>query len=128
MDRYKIHKAVEYIRTQVEFPFDGLDVEESLDEVLAYFGLHPQLDAEERQQLQQDLLPLAWGDEEAEMCRLVELSMPSGLEMAKDHSRKTRCTPQGVLSSLMPSLIVEGLDTMRKGVSPFSGENAPRGG
>ena len=125
MDRYKIHKAVEYIRSRSEFPFDGIDVEESLDEVLAYFGLHPQLDEDERQQLRQDLLPLAWGDEEAEMSRLAELSVPSCLEHVRDVPGRRRCTPQGVHSLFVHPAIMACTSGMSKGVSPFSGETAP---
>ena len=125
MDRYKIHKAVEYIRTQPEFPFDGIDVEESLEGVLAYFGLHPQLDEDEREVLRQELLPLAWADEETEMFRLAELSVSAGLEHVRDDFKKRRSTPQGVLSLFQPLVIAEGLSCLKKVVSPFSGENAP---
>lgn len=125
MDRYKIHKAVEYIRTQPEFPFDGIDVEESLEEVLAYFGLHPQLDDEEFEVLRQELLPMAWADEESEVSRLAEAFASSGLEHLRDDSKKRRCPQQGASSLFHPSVIVAGLDCLKKVVSPFCGGNAP---
>jgi hypothetical protein len=84
MDRYKIHKTVEYIRTQTEFPFDGIDVEESLEEVLAYFGFHAQFDDEEREELRKDLLQLAVQAELAEMSRIVELGSTAGLDRVRD--------------------------------------------
>ncbi len=72
MKKRKIHNIVEYIRTQTEFPFDGIDIDESIEEVLAYFGLHPQLDDNERFQIQQELLPLALQAELAEVAYLAE--------------------------------------------------------
>ena len=125
MDKYKIHKAVEYIRTQPEFPFDGVDVEESLEEVLAYFGLHPQLDEDEEQVLRQELLPMVWEDEEAEVSLLVEQSAPSLLAQASDSPRAERCTREGVHLFLCQPMIVACPEGLRQGVSPLSGENAP---
>jgi hypothetical protein len=72
MNRHKLNYTVEYIRTQAEFPFDVLDVEEDLNAVLAYFGLHPELDDEERQELCRDLFPLASEAELSEIARLVD--------------------------------------------------------
>ena len=127
MDKYKIHKAVEYIRTRSAFPFDGMDVEDSLEEVLSYFGLHPQLDEEEKQVLREDLLPLAWGAEEAEIAFLAEETRLAGLMLRpRIKSREERCTPEGVhllSASIAPDLECTG--AMRQGVSPLSGENAP---
>jgi hypothetical protein len=128
MDRYKIHKVVEYIRTQPEFPFDGVDVEESLDEVLAYFGLHPQFDDEERQVLREELRPLAWSAEEAEIALLAEETRLVGLMHPSDrkHEEKSeRCAPEGGPLPFSLSLTVAGPEGARQGVSPFSGENAP---
>ena len=75
MNRYKLHMVVEYIRTQPEFPFDVYDVEDDVQQVLAYFGLHPQLDDEERNELKRDLLELALASQLAEIERTV---VPSG--------------------------------------------------
>ena len=72
MNRRKLNQTVEYIRTQAEFPFDVLDVEEDIEAVLAYFGLHPELDDEERSELLSDLYPIASAAELAEMFRLVD--------------------------------------------------------
>ena len=71
MDRFKMHNMMEHIKTQPEFPFDALDVEESLDNVLSYFGLHPQLDEQERHEITRDLLKLALSGELAEMLAVV---------------------------------------------------------
>lgn len=73
MNRQQLHNIVEYIKTQSEFPFDALDVEESVDEVLSFFGLHPELDSMEREELRSELLRLAIEAELAEMARAVQL-------------------------------------------------------
>lgn len=73
MNRQQMHNIVEYIKTQPEFPFDALDVEESVEEVLSYFGLHPEIDSLERDELRADLLRLAIEAELAEMARAVEI-------------------------------------------------------
>ena len=125
MDRYNIHKMVEYIRTQPEFPFDGIDVEESLEEVLAYFGLHPQLDEDERRQLRQELLPMALEDEFAEVSLLAEQGMSSGLVLVRGEPRAERCTPEGAPFFLQQPAILECTIVMKMGVSPFSRENTP---
>ena len=67
MNRYKLHRIIEYIRMQEEFPFDVLDVEEDIEAVIAYFGLHPELDDEERAEILRDLYPIANEAELAEM-------------------------------------------------------------
>ena len=84
MDRYIVHNMVEYIKMQTEFPFDVIDVEESLDDVLGYFGLHPQLDEQERHEVRRDLLQLALSAELAEMQRIVDLGLMSGLERVRN--------------------------------------------
>lgn len=86
MDRFNTHNMVEYIKTQPEFPFDTIDVEESLDNVLNYFGLHPKLDEQERHEITRDLIKLALSGELAEMQRIVDLGLMPGLE----HVRFTR--------------------------------------
>ena len=90
MDRYNTHNMVEYIKTQPEFPFDTIDVEEALDNVLGYFGLHPKLDKQERHEITRDLLKLALSGELAEMQRGVDLNLMPGL----DHVRNTRLPRQ----------------------------------
>lgn len=87
MNRYVVHNMVEYIKTQAEFPFDAMDVEESLEEVLGYFGFHPQLDEPAREQLREDLLPLALGTELGEMQHLAESA----------NAAETFCFPARVL-------------------------------
>lgn len=82
MNQYAMHNMVEYIKTQPEFPFDLLDVEESLEDVLGYFGFHADLHECEREQLLQDLVPLALGSELAEMQHLVDASSTGAFESA----------------------------------------------
>lgn len=72
MDRYIIHNTVEYINHQPEFPFDVSDVEESLGDVLAFFGLHPNLSSEEEAEIKKELQKRALNAELAEMSRLME--------------------------------------------------------
>ena len=71
MNRYRLYGIVEYIRRQDEFPFDVLDVEENLDKVLEYFGLYPQLDEAEREELRTALESMAAEGEWTEIARLV---------------------------------------------------------
>ena len=80
MNQYAMHNMVEYIKTQAEFPFDALDVDESLEAILGYFGFHPQLDGSEREQLRQDLYPLALRAELGEMQHLAEAEGLAELE------------------------------------------------
>ena len=80
MNKYVMHNMVEYIKTQAEFPFDAIDVEESLEEVLGYYGFDPQLDAGERELLRKDLLQVALSAELAEMQHLAEAESMSALE------------------------------------------------
>jgi hypothetical protein len=80
MNQYAMHNMVEYIKTQAEFPFDALDVDESLEAILDYFGFHPQLDASDSEQLRQDLYPLALSTELGEMQHLAEAEGMEELE------------------------------------------------
>ena len=125
MNNNAIHNMVEYIRTQPEFPFDGIDVEESLDDVLAYFGLHPQLEDDERQQLREDLLQFALQDELAEVSQLAKSELWAGLVLVRDDQRARRCTPEGAPFFFRHPVIAECTSGMKLGVSPFSGENTP---
>lgn len=103
MDRYALHNMVEYIKTQPEFPFDVIDVEEALDDVLAYFGLHHKLDEQERHEIRHDLLQLALNAELAEMQRIVDLDHMAGL----DRIRNTLLLRQR--PSISPSQFMEKL-------------------
>jgi len=71
MNRYRMNSMVEYIRMQDEFPFDVLDVEENLDEVLAYFGFFAQLTEDGAAEIRTALADIAGAAEWAEMTRLV---------------------------------------------------------
>ena len=70
LDRYKIHRFVEYIK-QFEFEFEIVDVIENLNDVLIYFGLGQMfLTDEECDLLIKELLPFAEAFEFREAGRL----------------------------------------------------------
>jgi len=71
MNRNRMNGMVEYIRMQDEFPFDVLDVEESLAEVLGYFGFFVKLTDEDTAEVSVALADIAGAAEWAEMTRLV---------------------------------------------------------
>ena len=79
MNRYKLNYIVEYIRHQSEFPFDVIDVDDGVEHVLAYFGLHPELDDAERDELHGELVEMASEAELAEVARLVHDAQPEEL-------------------------------------------------
>lgn len=70
MRKYRIHQTIEYIRSQLEFPFDAADVEERLDTVLAHYGVEIALTPEERQEFIRYLLPRGLAFEVGEMARI----------------------------------------------------------
>jgi len=72
MNKYQMHCIVEYIRMQDEFPFDVLAVDESPEEILAYFGFFAQLTDAEREELRGELTKLAEESEWSEVAYLVE--------------------------------------------------------
>ena len=82
MNAYKLNWIMEYIKAQTEFPFDVMDVDESVDAVLAYYGIHPRLDDDERTELRRELGDLAWRSEVAEIVRLVMTGR--GMEWARE--------------------------------------------
>lgn len=106
MDRYVIHNIVEHIRTQPEFPFDVLDVTESLDDVLGYFGLCPQLEKMEKEEMTRELAKLALAGELAEMNRLVETGISCHLDrvMQRLHPYRHGCRER---PSVSPSEFVK---------------------
>ena len=72
MDKTSIHNMVEYINLQEEFPFYAAEVEEAINDVIAFFGFHPDTSPEERKQMKRDLMARALGVELGEVSRLVE--------------------------------------------------------
>ena len=70
MNRFKVHKVVEYIKTKDEFPFDVDDVREHLEMVLQYFGFVVLTDVEETRLVKEELLKLAFEEQNAEVVRL----------------------------------------------------------
>lgn len=71
MNARKLNYIAEYVRTQEEFPFDLLDVEENLDGILGYYGFFPALDESDRYELRKAFDEIAEDAEWAEMARLV---------------------------------------------------------
>ena len=71
MNRLKIDKVVAYIRSQAEFPFDLLDVQDEFSKVLGYYSLHGHLNWKEQDVLQDELLKFAEIAQTVEMTRMV---------------------------------------------------------
>ena len=59
MDRIKVHRLVEYVKSCGEFPFECDEVVEDLDEVLSFYGIHVGLTAYERLVVMDELLDMA---------------------------------------------------------------------
>lgn len=72
MDRNEMHRMVEYIRIQPEFPFDMVNVEQDIELVLAFYGFCRDLDNEEKQEVTRCLLPMAASGELAEIGHVIE--------------------------------------------------------
>ena len=72
MNRYELHRIVEQIHTQQEYAFDVIDVIEDIEAIVSYFGLHPEIDAQERMALLHDLYPIA---SEAEIAEIAQLAI-----------------------------------------------------
>ncbi len=72
MKSQKVHKIVEYIRLQAEFPFDSDEVMEELDKVLKFFKVYEELTEEEKKLLEKDLSRLAVEEEFREAEHIAE--------------------------------------------------------
>jgi len=72
MDRIKVHRIVEYIRSCGEFCFECEEVIEDVDAVLSYYGISDFLDQEERLEVIDELLALA---EQAEIAEAVRATL-----------------------------------------------------
>lgn len=98
---YKLHKAIEYIKHQQDFPFDATDVEERLEEVLDHFCVKEFFSSEEEAILIKDLLPLGIAAELAEIIRQADKDDDS-LIMSYEYrmSGYKKITPESV-STLM---------------------------
>jgi hypothetical protein len=75
-----VDTALHYVRRQRSFPFDVVDVERSLDEVLAYFGFGTTLLGDDRRRVRRELLRIALGAELTEMAQVIDRGLTSGLE------------------------------------------------
>lgn len=67
MKSERVHKIVEYIKRQAEFPFDVDEVMEDLDNVLRFFGTYEGVTEAEKKLLKKDLSKLAIEEEFREM-------------------------------------------------------------
>jgi len=72
MSSYKIHRIVEYIKLQPDFPFCEEDVVENIDIVLHYFGIYKVLDEQEESLLISELQKLAIEDEFREIEQMAQ--------------------------------------------------------
>jgi hypothetical protein len=61
-------------------PFNALDVEQSLEEVLEYYDLHPDLTVREFRELKKELLKLTLKAEMDEMVRTLDTGITSGVD------------------------------------------------
>jgi hypothetical protein len=75
MNQFELHRMVEFIRMQSEFPFDARDIEEALDDVIRFYGFLPPRDAVSRGQLVKDLLPVALSAELGEIAHQMEATI-----------------------------------------------------
>lgn len=77
---YVVKGIVGYIKERPEMPFSALDVEQSLEEVLAYFDLHPDLSVTEFRELKKELVKLTLKAEMEEMMRMLDTGVSSGMD------------------------------------------------
>ena len=80
MNEYVLGNVVGYIEEMAEMPFDAVDIQESLEEVLAHYGLHPELSSSERDTLKDALLRIVLKKELRRMIEVLDLCVTSGLE------------------------------------------------
>ena len=66
-----IHRVIEYIKAQTEFPFDTIDVEAALEEVLKHYGFIDEFTAAEQDEIKQCLLPLGQESQMREVMRIL---------------------------------------------------------
>ena len=99
MNKHMIHNMVEYIKQQADFPFDCIDVEESVEQVLAFFGFTPETGPEERQEVKRELLRTALAAEQAEIARLVEMGAECELRPIVEQLKPYRRGPRGECST-----------------------------
>ena len=73
--RFKVHSIVECIR-QYDFCFEVAELHESIEEVLAYFGIHVSLSMDERKLIIAELAGLAENFEVSEAVRWAYSDLP----------------------------------------------------
>lgn len=90
MNKTKVNRILEYIGIQKEFPFDVFDVEDE-ESVLGYYGIHPELDDEERGEIRAGLLEMAGTAQTAEIARIMTVEPePRGLYRCRYVNRTTQ--------------------------------------
>lgn len=80
MNEYVLGNVVGYIEGMEDMPFDAVDIQESLEEVLAHYGLHPDLSNSESDILKDALLRMVLKRELRRMIDVLDLGVTSGLE------------------------------------------------
>lgn len=80
MSLYVVANIVGYIRGMEDMPYDAVDIEESFDEVLAHYDLHPELSDEERDVLKDALLRVVLRIELDKMKEMLDMGLKSGLD------------------------------------------------
>ena len=80
MNEYILGNVVEYIAGMKDMPFDAVDIQESLEEVLAHYGLYPELSGSERDKLKDALMRMVLKKELRRMIEVLDLGVTSGLE------------------------------------------------
>lgn len=90
MNKTKVHRILEYISSQSEFPFDVFDAEDH-ESVLGYFGIHSELDDQERNEIRAGLLEMAGVAQTAEIARIMTAEpVPAGLYRCRYANRTTQ--------------------------------------
>lgn len=78
LDRQKVGRIVEYIKSCGDFPYDTYDVIENIDGILDSFGVYDPLSRDEYLLLIDDLLEIAEDSEIAEADRWASLQLTCG--------------------------------------------------
>jgi hypothetical protein len=78
MDRYRVNRIVEFVRSCGDFPYDTDDVIEGLTDVLCSYGIYNFLSRDEELLLLDELLELAEQSEIREAIRWAERQLECG--------------------------------------------------
>ncbi len=78
MDRYKVNRIIEFVRSCGDFPHDTDDVIEDLNGILISYGVYDTLAADEYYLLMDELLEMAEKSEIREAARWASLQLKCG--------------------------------------------------